>query len=173
MVPGVLASEQQSGEIGQDDAGSDGELIGGNHRAPDAQRCGLGDEERRDHGGDADGEAKHETRHHQHPHRADDGGDHGADCEQGGGHHQHAAASECLGQFAGQDGAYQRAQRDCGGGEAVLQRRHWKGVLEGWTGDGDDALVVAEQQSGDRGDGCQEVDHVMTPFSEMTVALSV
>ena len=72
---------------------------------------------------------------------------------------KHAAAAQCLGQLAGENGAYQRAERDCGGGETVLQRRHWEGVLERWTGDGDDALVVAEQQSGDRGDACQEVDH--------------
>ena len=141
---------------GRELAGDDHHLVAGDHAAAGLDRGHLGEVDRHRRGGAADGQAQDEPEESQHlPARRQHAAD-GAEREDAGEHQDVVPATVLVRQPPADQGADRGTEDQDADHEALSGGGQAEVVLHGLEGAVDDAGVVAEQQSAEGGDHCDE-----------------
>ena len=158
--PFVPVDQQIVGEVGDEDADGDGQLVEGHHPAPDPARSQFGGVEGCGHRGHTDAEPHQQPADDQDARARCQGLDQGAGDEQPGGEHDGPPATHPVGQASCHQRSRHGAEGHPAGDDLQEERPHRELLLDPVQGTRDDPLVVAEQQPGQHDDQsyAQQVD---------------
>ena len=151
-VRGAGSGEDPVDEVGQEDAGDDGQLVDRDEGAADAGRRDLGDVERREDGRRADAQAADEPEDDEFRDRPRQGAADGRDEEEDGRDEHEPPPPDPVADGAGQAGPEHAADEDDAHGPALLERVERELLLHVARRAGDDGRVEAEDQAADGGD---------------------